>query len=188
VVEVVKGYENAGVVASSILTDNTFFGGSKNDLMEARKEVQLPLLRKDFMIDEYQFIEAKNWGADIVLLIAAILTPKEVRNFTDIAQNLGLEVLLELHNETELNHVYHKVNMVGINNRNLKTFEVDVEQSIKMSEHLGNDFIKIAESGISNINTLKYFKQNGFQGFLIGENFMKTEDPSKTCHAFIEQL
>jgi indole-3-glycerol phosphate synthase len=188
VVEVVKGYENAGVVASSILTDNTFFGGSKNDLMEARKEVQLPLLRKDFMIDEYQFIEAKNWGADIVLLIAAILTPKEVRNFTDIAQNLGLEVLLELHNETELNHVYHKVNMVGINNRNLKTFEVDVEQSIKMSEHLGNDFIKIAESGISNINTLKYFKQNGFQGFLIGENFMKTEDPSKACHAFIEQL
>lgn len=188
VVEVVKGYENAGVVASSILTDTDFFGGNKNDLVQARTEVNIPLLRKDFMIDEYQFIEAKNWGADIVLLIAAILTPLQVKTFTDLAQNLGLEVLLELHGEEELNHVYHKVNMVGINNRNLKTFEVDVEQSIRMAEKLGRDFIKVAESGISNIDTLKHFRTNGFEAFLIGENFMKTENPALACKDFIGQI
>lgn len=188
VVEVVKGYENAGVVASSILTDTDFFGGSKNDLMQARTSVNIPLLRKDFMIDDYQFLEAKNWGADIVLLIAAILTPQQVKSFTDLAQNLGLEVLLELHDENELNHVYHKVNMVGINNRNLKTFEVDVEQSIRMAEKLGNDFIKVAESGISNIDTLKHLKAHGFDAFLIGENFMKTQQPALACKEFIAQL
>jgi len=188
VVDVVKGYEQAGVVASSILTDTDFFGGSKNDLMQAREHVNIPLLRKDFMIDEYQFVEAKNWGADIVLLIAAILTPQQVKNFTDIAQNLGLEVLLELHNEQELDHVYHKVNMVGINNRNLKTFEVDIEQSIKMANYLGKDFIKVAESGIGNIETLLHFRNNGFQGFLIGENFMKNEHPALACQSFIQKI
>lgn len=187
-VEVVKDYEQAGVSGSSVLTDTDFFGGSKEDLQNVRKEVSLPLLRKDFMIDEYQFIEAKNWGADIVLLIAAILTPQEVKTFTDLAQNLGLEVLLELHGEEELNHVYHKVNMVGINNRNLKTFEVDVEQSIRMAEKLGRDFIKVAESGISNIDTLKHFRTNGFEAFLIGENFMKTENPALACKDFIGQI
>jgi len=188
VTDVVKGYENAGVSASSVLTDTDFFGGSKNDLIQARNEVNIPLLRKDFMIDEYQFLEAKNWGADIVLLIAAILTPQQVKTFTDVAQNLGLEVLLELHDESELNHVYHKVNLVGINNRNLKTFEVDIEQSIRMAEKLGKDFIKVAESGISNIDTLKHFKANGFNAFLIGENFMKTQNPALACKEFIEQL
>jgi indole-3-glycerol phosphate synthase len=188
VVEVVKGYANAGVSASSILTDTDFFGGSKHDLMLARNEVDIPLLRKDFMIDEYQLMEAKNWGADIVLLIAAILTPQQVKKFTDIAQNLGLEVLLELHGETELNHVYHKVNMVGINNRNLKNFEVDIEQSVRMAAKLGKDFIKVAESGISDIETLKHFKTNGFEAFLIGENFMKTDNPALACKNFIGQL
>jgi len=187
-VDVVKQYENAGVAGSSVLTDEQFFGGSNQDLINVRSEVQIPLLRKDFMIDEYQFIEAKSIGADVVLLIASILTPKEVKHFTDIAKSLQLEVLLELHDESELNHVYHLVDMVGINNRNLKTFEVDIEQSIRMAEKIGNDFVKVAESGISNIETLKHFKNNGFQGFLIGENFMKTENPGLACQQFIQAL
>ena len=185
---VVKEYEAAGVAGSSILTDYEFFGGTNQDLISARTEVQVPLLRKDFMIDEYQFIEAKSIGADVVLLIASILTPQQVKEFSDLAKSLGLEVLLELHDETELNHVYHKVDMVGINNRNLKTFEVDVEQSIRMAEKLGNDFVTVAESGISDVKTLKYFKENGFQGFLIGENFMKTENPGQACKRFIDDL
>lgn len=186
--DVVKAYQQAGVAGSSVLTDTSFFGGNKNDLIDARKSVSIPLLRKDFMIDEYQFVEAKSWGADVVLLIASILTPQQVKSFTDLAKSLHLEVLLELHGEDELNHVYHKVDMVGVNNRNLKTFEVDVEQSVRMAEKLGNDFVKIAESGISTIDTLKYFKQNGFHGFLIGENFMKTKNPGEACRDFIHQL
>ena len=186
--DVVKEYENAGVSGSSVLTDEQFFGGTIQDFISVRECVSIPLLRKDFMIDEYQFIEAKNWGADVILLIASILTPQQVKSFTDLAKSLHLEVLLELHGENELNHVYHKVDMVGVNNRNLKTFEVDIEQSIRMANKLGNDFVKIAESGISNISTLKHFKQNGFQGFLIGENFMKTDHPGKACKDFIAQL
>jgi indole-3-glycerol phosphate synthase len=187
-VDVVKQYENAGVAGSSVLTDEQFFGGTNQDLITVRSEVEIPLLRKDFMIDEYQFLEAKSIGADVVLLIASILTPKEVQYFTELAKSLQLEVLLELHDETELNHVYHLVDMVGINNRNLKTFEVDIEQSIRMAEKIGNNFVKVAESGISNIETLKHFKNNGFQGFLIGENFMKTKNPGLACQQFIQAL
>jgi indole-3-glycerol phosphate synthase len=187
-VDVVKAYEQAGVAASSVLTDEEFFGGSYKDFSTVRNVVNIPLLRKDFMIDEYQFLEAKSWGADVVLLIASILTPKQVKQYTDLAKSLQLEVLLELHDETELDHVYHKVDMVGINNRNLKTFEVDVEQSIRMSEKLGSDFVKVAESGISDIQILNQFKQNGFQGFLIGENFMKTANPGLACKKFIESI
>lgn len=188
VLDVVKGYENAGVSGSSVLTDTDFFGGSKEDLIAVRNEVKIPLLRKDFMIDEYQFVEAKSIGADVILLIASILTPKEVRHFTALARSLQLEVLLELHDESELHHVCNDVHMVGINNRNLKTFEVDIEQSIRMAEKLGRDFVKVAESGISTIETLKHFKQNGFQGFLIGENFMKTGNPVLACKEFIATL
>lgn len=187
-IDVVKEYENAGVSGSSVLTDELFFGGTIQDFISVRECVSIPLLRKDFMIDEYQFIEAKSIGADVVLLIASILTPAQVKVFTNLAKSLQLEVLLELHDETELNHVYHKVDMVGINNRNLKTFEVDIEQSIRMADKLGNGFVKVAESGISTIETLKHFKQNGFQGFLIGENFMKTANPGRACRDFISQL
>ncbi len=188
ILDVVTSYENCGVAACSILTDTLFFGGSLDDLFLARKSLSLPILRKDFMIDEYQFYEAKAMGADIVLLIASILTPSQVKEFTDLATSLHLEVLLELHDESELNHVCSDVQMVGINNRNLKTFEVDVEQSVRMCAHLGNDFIKIAESGISSVETVRFFKQNGFSGFLIGENFMKTAQPGRACHEFVEQL
>jgi indole-3-glycerol phosphate synthase len=186
--DVVVQYEMAGVAGSSVLTDNEYFGGSNEDLISARKKVAIPLLRKDFMVDDYQFFEAKSWGADVVLLIASILSPKEVLHFTKLAKSLRLEVLLELHDETELAHVNELVDMVGINNRNLKTFEVDIEQSIRMANKLGSQFVKIAESGISNINTLKQFRESGFNGFLIGEQFMKTNNPGLACENFIAEL
>lgn len=188
VVEVVKGYADAGVAGCSVLTDPEFFGGCADDLRKAREAVSIPLLRKDFMIDAYQFYEAKNWGADVVLLIAAILSPKQVREFTDIAHDLGLEVLLELHGEEEWKHMYQRVDMVGINNRNLKTFEVDVERSVRMAEELGKDVVKVAESGISDVAMLRLFRQHGFKGFLIGENFMKTANPALACRDFIQSV
>lgn len=187
-VQVVKGYENAGVAGSSVLTDIDFFQGSPQDLKNVRAEVSIPLLRKDFMIDEYQFLEAKSWGADVVLLIASILTPTQVRDFTRTAHNLGLEVLLELHGENEMDHVHPEVDMVGINNRNLKTFEVDVEQSLRMAEQLGLNIVKVAESGIVSPKTITYFRDAGFNGFLIGETFMKTTDPASACQQFISEI
>ena len=186
--DVVRQYEMAGVAGASVLTDNEYFGGSNEDLISARNKVAIPLLRKDFMVDDYQFFEAKSWGADVILLIASILSPKEVLHFTNLAKSLGLEVLLELHDESELDHVNELVDMVGINNRNLKTFEVDIDQSIRMANKLGSQFVKIAESGISNINTLKQFRESGFNGFLIGEQFMKTNNPGLACENFIAEL
>ncbi len=186
--DVVKSYEEYGAAGVSVLTDELFFGGSYTDFSTARNSISIPLLRKDFMIDEYQFIEAKAWGADVVLLIAAILSPRQVRDFTNLSHDLSMQVLLELHDETELDHVYHEVDIVGINNRNLKTFEVDIEQSIRMANYLDKDFIKIAESGISSIETLKYFKNNGFQGFLMGEYFMKNMNPAHAFKDFISFL
>jgi indole-3-glycerol phosphate synthase len=187
-VDVVRQYESAGASAGSILTDETFFGGSQQDLVRARSEVHIPLLRKDFMIDEYQFVEAKAMGADVVLLIASILTKNEVKTFTELAQGLGLEVLLELHGEEELDHVCHQVNLVGINNRNLKTFEVDMERSFRMAEKLGQDFILVAESGITSPGDIRLFRKYGFDGFLIGETFMRTNNPGETCREFISHL
>jgi indole-3-glycerol phosphate synthase len=187
-VQVVKGYEKAGVAGSSVLTDIDFFQGAPDDLRNVRAEVSIPLLRKDFMIDDYQFVEAKSWGADVVLLIASILTPTQVRDFTRTAHNLGLEVLLELHGENEMEHVHPEVDMVGINNRNLKTFEVDVEQSLRMAEQLGLNIVKVAESGIVSPKTITYFRDAGFNGFLIGETFMKTADPASACQQFISEI
>ncbi len=186
--DVVKSYEEYGAAGVSVLTDELFFGGSYTDFSTARNSISIPLLRKDFMIDEYQIIEAKAWGADVVLLIAAILSPHQVRDFTNLAHDLSLEVLLELHDETELNHVFHQVDMVGINNRNLKTFEVDIAQSIRMANYLGKDFTKIAESGISSVETLMHFRNNGFRGFLMGEYFMKAEKPGLAFKEFTEKL
>ncbi|MCO5249139.1 MAG: indole-3-glycerol phosphate synthase TrpC [Chitinophagales bacterium] len=187
-VKVVQAYEKAGAVASSVLTDKDFFKGSLEDLKRVRENVNLSLLRKDFMIDEYQFYEAKAHGADAVLLIAAILTPKEVKTFTDLAHELGLEVLLELHCEEEMGHVYENIDMVGINNRDLRTFEVDVERSAKMANELNVKYVKIAESGIESPKTISYFRGVGFDGFLIGENFMKSDNPGLACENFIKSI
>lgn len=187
-VEVVTAYQNAGVAASSVLTDEQFFKGSLEDLVRVRAAVDIPLLRKDFMIDPYQMYEAKAYGADVVLLIASILTPCEASSLTDVAHQLGLEVLLELHGESELGHVNSEVELVGINNRNLNTFEVDVEQSARMAQKLDPKIIKVAESGISSPDMVKYFRSVGFEAFLIGENFMKTADPGQACKDFVQAI
>ncbi len=188
VVEVTKAYEQAGVTGVSVLTDQDYFKGSSEDLMAARQQINIPILRKDFIIDAYQLTEAKCMGADVVLLIAAILMPEESKALAHAAQSLGLEVLLEIHNADELKHVNQYVNLVGVNNRNLDTFEVDLETSIQLFHKIPNDFVKISESGISDVETIVALRQIGYQGFLIGENFMKTNDPGKACQAFVEAL
>ena len=187
VVEVTKAYTDHGASGVSVLTDNNFFGGSNGDLLAARVNA-VPILRKDFIIDEYQIIEAKAIGADVILLIAACLTTLEVKQFAQIARSLDLEVLLELHDESEIGHICDEVDLVGVNNRNLKTFAVDLDQSIRLADRIGNSKLKIAESGISDLKNIAYLKQFGFDGFLIGEYFMKQEDPAKSFEKFIQEL
>lgn len=187
--EITKGYETAGASAISVLTDKEFFGGSMDDLMLAREAVNLPLLRKDFIIDEYQIFEAKAIGADVILLIAAILNRKQIEQFAKTAKKLGLEVLLEVHNVEELERsIFSKIDMIGVNNRNLKTFEVDLENSRMLAEKIPSEFVKISESGISETESIKELQKLGFQGFLIGGNFMKTADPAEGAKNFITKL
>jgi indole-3-glycerol phosphate synthase len=184
---VTRMYAAYGASGISVLTDHTFFGGSLDDLVAARDN-DVPLLRKDFMIGEYQVVEAKAYGADVILLIAACLTPAEVKNLAATAKSLELEVLLELHDDSELEHVCDDVDVIGINNRNLKNFEVDLQHSIRMAEKIGNGFIKIAESGINDVKNIRFLKEHGFQGFLIGEYFMKQEDPGAAFKEFTYSL
>jgi indole-3-glycerol phosphate synthase len=187
VADVTRGYAENGASALSVLTDEDFFGGSSLDLVEARVN-EIPILRKDFIIDEYQLIEAKSIGADVILLIAACLKPADVKRLSGFAKNLGLEVLLELHDERELEHICDETELIGINNRNLKNFEVDIEQSLRMADKIPGDTIKIAESGIKSIDDLLVFKENGFKGFLIGELFMKQADPAIAFAEFVNAL
>lgn len=187
--DVAKGYFDAGVSAMSCLTDHDYFGGTFADLSDARGAVdELPILRKDFMLDEYQVLEAKSFGADIILLIASSLTVKQTNDLAKTAKSLGLNVLLEIHDESELNHMNQYCDAVGVNNRNLKTFEVSISVSKRLVTDIPNDFVKISESGISNIEAINDLKTFGYQGFLIGENFMKTDDPGSACKEFINQL
>jgi indole-3-glycerol phosphate synthase len=184
---VTRMYAGFGASGISVLTDYNFFGGSLDDLVTARDN-EVPLLRKDFMVDEYQIVEAKAFGADVILLIAACLSPKEVKQLATAAKRLELEVLLELHDESELDHVCSESDLVGVNNRNLKNFEVDLEHSVRMAEKIGNDFTKIAESGINDVKNIRYLKQHGFNGFLIGEYFMRQQDPGKAFKEFTYSL
>ena len=187
--EVVKGYQNAGVCGISVLTDMKYFGGSLEDLVLARASVTIPLLRKEFIINEYQLLEAKANGADVILLIAAVLTQQEIKHLSEFAQSLGLEVLLEVHNEDELyKALMPSLNMIGVNNRNLKTFEVSLSYSKELANLIPNEFVKISESGISNVEAVKELQQFGYQGFLIGENFMKTDNAGLAASEFIKQL
>lgn len=189
VFDVANGYEKAGVCGVSVLTDGKYFGGSLDDLLTARASCKLPLLRKEFIIDPYQIIEAKAFGADVILLIAAILSKDELKAYSELAQSLELEVLLEIHNEKELNKSLHQsVNMIGVNNRNLKTFEVSLETSKALSALIPDNFVKVSESGISNIEAIKALQPYGFKGFLIGENFMKTDSPGASAKQFINDL
>lgn len=183
VVEVTKGYTRHGAACLSVLTDTDFFGGSIDDLMQARVN-PIPILRKDFIVDEYQLVEARSMGADVILLIATCLSPREVKQLAQQARQLELEVLLELHGEDELRHVAEETPIIGINNRDLKTFNVDLDRSLRMAEQLPVDVIKVAESGISQVETLELFYQHGFRGFLIGENFMKERDPVEAFARF----
>ena len=187
VIDVTKGYTENGASCLSVLTDGHFFGGSDEDLIKARIN-EIPILRKDFVIDEYQLVEAKSIGADVILLIAACLTVAEVKQLASFAKNLGLEVLLELHAEEELGHICEETNIIGINNRNLKTFEVDIERSLRMAEKIPLPKFKVAESGISSVNDILLFKKHGFHGFLIGENFMKATNPTIAFAEFVKQL
>jgi indole-3-glycerol phosphate synthase len=187
VIDVTTAYAENGASGVSVLTDEKFFGGSNEDLIEARIN-NVPMLRKDFIIDEYQVAEAKSIGADVILLIAACLTPGEVERLSRFAKSLGLEVLLELYDEREVGHICEQTQLVGINNRNLKTFEVNIEQSLKMAERIPTDKIKIAESGIDTVDDVVLFRENGFKGFLIGEMFMKHPDPAIAFAEFANAL
>ncbi len=187
--EVVSGYENAGAKGISVLTDSNFFGGSLDDLLVVEKTVSIPILRKEFIIDPYQIYEAKAFGADAILLIAACLSAEELKQFSFLAKSLKLDVLLEVHNLEELQKsLLPNVDMIGVNNRNLKNFKVNIDISKKLSKEIPADFVKISESGISDVETIKELRTYGFEGFLIGENFMKTENPGETAKQFIQNL
>lgn len=186
--EIVPSYKDAGASALSILTDEKFFGGTLMDLRTARSLVDIPILRKDFIIDEYQLYQSKIVGADAILLIAAALEQEKCRELTEKAHQLGLEILLEIHSESELDYITPEIDMVGINNRNLGTFHTTVDNSFRLAELLPKDTILVSESGISNPDTVKQLNDHGFRGFLIGETFMKTVDPGKTLASFIAQL
>lgn len=187
VVAVTKAYTLHGASCLSVLTDNHFFGGSTADLIKARVN-NIPILRKDFIIDEYQITEARSMGADVILLIAACLTPGRVKELAEFAISLQLEVLLEIHAEEELEHICAATEIIGVNNRDLKTFTVDINRSIELSKKIGADKLKIAESGINDTQTIAIFKKAGYKGFLIGENFMKQADPTIAFADFVQQL
>jgi indole-3-glycerol phosphate synthase len=187
--EVTAAYMAAGASGLSVLTDDAYFGGSFEDLAKARwANPKAPVLRKDFMLDPYQVYEAKAHGADVVLLIAESLSKQLLLELTQIAKEIGLEVLVEIHSAEELEKLNPQVDLVGVNNRNLKTFEVDINTSVLLSELIPAQFVKISESGISDSGSISHLKAAGFKGFLIGETFMKTEDPGKACAEFIGKI
>ena len=188
VVDVTCGYFNEGACGVSVLTDHKFFGGSPFDLMNAREKSRFPILRKDFILDEYQVIESKAIGADAILLIAAVLEKQEVLNLSRLAHSLGLEILLEVHEQNELDKVNQYTNIIGINNRNLRTFEVNTDISEKIAHRIPPGFLRISESGISSPQTIKKLKTAGYHGFLIGEKFMSTSDPVQAFAEFVKEL
>ena len=181
-------YELYGAAALSILTEPIFFGGDNDDLINAAITATIPILRKDFIFDKYQITESKALGADVILLIAACLKPNEVKDLAIFAKHLKLEVLLEIHGEEELEHICDEIDFVGVNNRDLKTFTVDINRSIELGKRIPADKIKISESGIDSPGTIKILKEAGYKGFLIGEYFMKEKNPGKAFERFVHQL
>lgn len=187
--EVIQGYDKAGVAGISVLTDTKYFGGSLDDLVLARTHTKLPILRKDFMIDPYQILEAKAHGADVILLIAASLSASQLSEFSSLAKELGLEVLLEVHNTQELEKsLLPTVDLIGVNNRNLKTFEVSLDISKELSAQIPDTYVKISESGISEVSSINHLKEFGYRGFLVGERFMKDENPGVSAQNFLAEL
>ncbi len=186
--EITVAYEQAGASALSILTDEVYFGGTLKDIRVARPLVNLPILRKEFIVDDYQLYQARVIGADAILLIAAALEKEQCRELADKAHELGLEVLLELHHEDELEYISPEIDMIGINNRNLGTFYTSVENSFRLAEQLPKEMLLVSESGISDPQTVRDLRKAGFRGFLIGENFMKTTDPGASLSGFIQRI
>jgi len=187
---VTKGYADGGASCLSILTDADFFGGSKSDLDNTRiANPKIPILRKDFIIDEYQIIEAKSWGASVILLIAANLEKNQLFDLAKFAKSIGLEVLLEVHDSVELEeNINPYLDLIGVNNRNLKTFEVNIDTSLQLASLIPNEFIKVAESGLNIAEEIIILQKAGFRGFLIGESFMKTSNPGEACRKLINEV
>lgn len=188
VLHVARAYEKAGTAAVSVLTDIEFFGGSINDLMNVAGLISIPLLRKDFILDEFQVVESKSFGASAILLIAAALTKKELKNLTELSLNLGMDVLFEIHNERDLGKMSHKVNIVGVNNRNLKTLEVDTELALELFPQLPGNCLKVAESGFQTFPEIRKLYATGYDAFLIGGKFMRSENPGDEAARFINDL
>lgn len=181
-------YEKAGATALSILTDEPYFGGCLDFVRTARPMVSIPILRKDFMVDEYQLFEAKEIGANAILLIAACLSKEECLSLARTARQLGLDTLLEIHSEAELDYVSEHISVVGVNNRNLHVFKTDIQTSVQLAAKIPQEFVKISESGLANPADVKMLQMCGYQGFLMGERFMKTPDPAAALRDFISQL
>jgi indole-3-glycerol phosphate synthase len=188
VTSIVRSYEQAGCSGISVLTDFPYFGGLINDLKTARKVVDCPLLRKDFMVDPYQLYEAKLLGADVVLLIAACLSLDEAYDLGELAHELGMEVLLEVHSEEELNYISRFTDLVGVNNRQLKTFVTEVRTSFDLVSKIPDQYIKVSESGLDDPDVVKDLKKAGYSGFLMGERFIKFPDPGAELASFINRL
>jgi len=186
-VDITQGYVKSGAAALSVLTDRKFFAGSRDDLMKAREVNKCPILRKDFLIDPYQVLETKAIGADVILLIASVLDNSSIVELAGKAHEVGLEVLLEVHESSELAYLNEWIDLVGVNNRNLKKMVTDVQTSIDMAGMIPDGFVKISESGIHDAKTINVLKDLGYQGFLIGEYFMKHKKPAKACRDFIQK-
>jgi indole-3-glycerol phosphate synthase len=188
VFDVVLDYQMNGAAGISILTEPVFFEGNNDDILTLAGSLTIPVLRKDFIVDEYQIVETKALGADVVLLIAAVLTKLETQRFTKLAHELGMEVILEIHNEMESEWISDEIDIVGVNNRDLKTFTVDINRSVELSERIPGNKIRISESGIDDIATIRLLQQHGFNGFLMGDKFMKEKNPGKAFKNFTEKL
>jgi indole-3-glycerol phosphate synthase len=186
--EVVKGFTEGGASGISVLTDQKFFGGSAEDLIRARKVTSIPLLRKDFLINEYQVVESRAIGADAILLIAACLSIQQLKDLARTAKSLGLQIIMEIHKLSELSLINEFIDIVGVNNRDLETFRVDINISAELVTKIPSDFLKISESGIDKVENIKKLKGYGYNGFLIGEFFMKEKDPVKSFKEFTDEL
>ena len=187
--DVVSGYEEAGAAGLSILTNKKYFDGDTQDIIDIRDISNLPILRKEFIISEYQVIEAKSIGSDAILLIASILSEEEIIGYSSLAKSIGLEVLLEIHSEDELHKISgDDIDIVGVNNRNLDTLEIDLNNSIELYGKIPSKFVKISESGISKVESILKLKEVGYNGFLIGEKFMKTNNPMESAYDFIKKI
>lgn len=185
---ITPSYQKAGATALSILTDKEYFGGSLDDIRSSRPLVNIPILRKEFIVDEYQIFEAKEVGADAILLIAACLTPEQCRGFAHTARQLNLETLLEIHSKQELDYLTPDINVVGVNNRNLHVFKTDIKTSAELAHEIPEEFVKISESGLSTPEDIKSLRLCGYRGFLIGGHFMKSPDPASELRTLVNAL